>query len=157
MRTSVRHAVTLHLICRAHSWIDGEMTEVFQGSCLCRSVRYEVVTPPKAVSHCHCGQCRKGHGAAFASYGSVPRGNLQIVAGSVELKSYSSSTGVTRQFCANCGSSLFWSKSQGGVSDWVSIALGTLDTAFTPLKQKHVHVGSQASWFVSQDSWPKNP
>ncbi|WP_447748957.1 GFA family protein [Pseudomonas nicosulfuronedens] len=132
------------------------MSEVFQGSCLCGAVRYEVATPPKAVSHCHCGQCRKGHGAAFASYGSVPRGDLRIVAGNDELKPYSSSAGGTRQFCANCGSSLFWSKSQGDFSDWVSIALGTLDTAFMPSRQKHVHVSSQASWFVFQDSWPKS-
>lgn len=132
------------------------MAGLFHGSCLCRAVRYEVITSPKAVSHCHCGQCRKSHGAAFASYGSVPRRDLRIVAGADEIQSYSSSTGVLRQFCAICGSSLFWATSQGDFSDWVAIALGTLDTAFESSKQTHVHVSSQASWFVFQDSWPKN-
>lgn len=128
------------------------MDEIFQGSCLCGAVRYAAITAPKAVSHCHCGQCRKSHGAAFASYGSVPRGDLQILAGADDIRAYSSSAGVQRQFCAHCGSSLFWSTSQGKFSDWISIALGTLDSAFQPTRQKHVHVGSRASWLLFQES-----
>nr|WP_330219463.1 GFA family protein [Pseudomonas sp. RIT-PI-q] len=87
------------------------------------------------MSHCHCNQCRKGHGAAFASYGSVPRGALRILNGAGHITAYSSSESVLREFCALCGSTLFWSRSQGECSDWVSIALGTFDTPFTPQKQ----------------------
>ena len=104
------------------------MTEVYQGSCLCTAISYELLTTPKAVSHCHCSQCRKGHGAAFASYGSA----LRILNGAGHITTYSSSESVLREFCAQCGSTLFWSRSQGEFSDWVSIALGTLDTPFSP-------------------------
>jgi hypothetical protein len=124
------------------------MTGVHQGSCLCTAVRYELLTPPKAVSHCHCSQCRKTHGAAFASYGSVARGALRILRGSDRIKTYASSETVRREFCMECGSSLFWSRSDGEFSSWVSIALGTLDTPFLPDKQKHVHVDSAAPWFI---------
>lgn len=119
------------------------MTEVYQGSCLCAAIHYELLTTPSAVSHCHCGQCRKGHGAAFASYGSVPRSALKILNGAGHITRYSSSESVIREFCARCGSTLFWSRTQGAFTDWVSIALGTLDTSFTPQKQKHVHVDSR--------------
>lgn len=132
------------------------MAEFFQGSCLCGTVRYETITSPKAVSHCHCGQCRKSHGAAFATYGSVPRSDLRIVAGTDAIKSYASSSGVLRQFCALCGSSLFWLTSQGEHSSWVSIALGTLDTPFEPTRQKHIHLRSRAPWFQLQDAWPQH-
>ncbi|MBD9518138.1 GFA family protein [Pseudomonas sp. PDM22] len=128
------------------------MDETFQGSCLCGSVRYAATTAPKAVSHCHCSQCRKSHGAAFASYGSVPRGDLRILAGAEGIRSYSSSVGTLRQFCSNCGSSLFWSTSQGEFSDWISIALGTLDSTFEPARQKHVHVSNRASWLRFPES-----
>ncbi|MCJ1886625.1 GFA family protein [Pseudomonas sp. LA21] len=129
------------------------MTESFQGSCLCGTIRYELLSPPRALSHCHCSQCRKGHGAAFASYASVPRSDLRILSGAEALKYYASSESVLRQFCSHCGSSLFWSKNQGEFSDWISIALGTLDTAFTPHKQKHVQVASTVPWFELPDHW----
>ncbi|MFP3408941.1 GFA family protein, partial [Pseudomonas sp. SIMBA_065] len=87
-------------------------------SCLCVAVSYLLLLPPKAVSHCHCSQCRKSHGAAFASYGSVPRSGLRILRGAASLKAFASSPTVVREFCAECGSSLFWSRSQGEFADW---------------------------------------
>jgi len=122
------------------------MSTIHQGSCLCAAVRYELLDEPKAVSHCHCRQCRKGHGAAFASYGSVPRDALRIVQGADALKGFASSPTVLREFCGHCGSSLFWSRCSGEFSDWVSLALATLDTPFVPRKEKHLHVESRLPW-----------
>ncbi len=122
------------------------MNAIYQGSCLCGAVRYEVHGEPKAVSHCHCGQCRKSHGAAFATYGSVPREALRVVAGRAQLKGFASSATVLRQFCAECGSSLFWSRSCGEFSGWVSVALATLDTPFVPTKARQVHEESRLLW-----------
>ncbi|NUT86311.1 GFA family protein [Pseudomonas corrugata] len=122
------------------------MDQRFQGSCLCSVVRYELLTSPKAVSHCHCTQCRKGHGAAFASYGSVPRSALRILEGAASIKAFASSKTVLREFCVECGSSLFWSRAEGQFADWVSVALGSLDTPFVAGKQKHVYVDSVVDW-----------
>lgn len=132
------------------------MEETYRGSCLCSAVRYELLTPPRAVSHCHCGQCRKGHGAALASYGSVPRNALWILDGANNITAYASSETVVREFCAKCGSNLFWSRRQGQFADWVSIALGTLDTPFMPQKQKHIHTDSAVPWYVSFEPDPQN-
>lgn len=129
------------------------MAGSYQGSCLCGAIGYELLSPPKALSHCHCSLCRKGHGAAFASYASVPRSDLRILLGADALTSYASSESVLRQFCSHCGSSLFWSRRQGAFSDWISIAIGTLDTVFTPHKQRHVQVASKAPWFELPDHW----
>ncbi|MEG1627488.1 GFA family protein [Pseudomonas sp.] len=124
------------------------MAGIYQGSCLCAAVRYALTQPPKAVSHCHCSQCRKGHGALFASYGSVPRSALRILAGSSCIKAHASSETVVREFCMECGSTLFWSRSQGAFADWVSIALGTLDTPFIADTQKHVHADAAVQWYT---------
>ena len=128
------------------------MTEVYQGSCLCAAVRYELLTAPKAVSHCHCSQCRKGHGAAFASYASVPRSTLRILEGATSITAYRSSATVLREFCTRCGSTLFWSRSEGEFADWVSIALGTLDTPFATQKQKHLHHACAVQWYTPANS-----
>lgn len=133
------------------------MTETIEGSCLCGAVNYQLGNLPKAISHCHCSQCRKSHGAAFASYGSVPRSDLQVTQGTDRLGTYPSSEGVLREFCRECGSSLFWSRSRGDYADWVSIALGTLDTPISLDKQKHVYVSSKAYWFEIEDHWPQHP
>ncbi|WP_256583951.1 GFA family protein [Pseudomonas sp. SDI] len=122
------------------------MNDVLAGSCLCGAVGFELLSLPKAVAHCHCRQCQKGHGAAFASYGSVPRSDLRLLRGLESLTGYASSPGVLRQFCAACGASLFWSRSAGEHADWVSVALSALDDAFVPGKQQHIYVESRAPW-----------
>lgn len=72
--------------------------------------------------------------------------DLQITQGAETLKGYASSLTVLRQFCGQCGASLFWSRTEGDYSDWVSIALSSLDDPFVPAKQKHLHVQSKATW-----------
>jgi hypothetical protein len=131
------------------------MDALHQGSCLCGTVKYCVSTELKAVTHCHCSMCRKSHGAAFATYASAPASAVSIVAGAQMLKGYESSEGVLRQFCCNCGSSLFWSDSKGSFSQWMSIAIATLDSPFSPKKQKHGCVGSKASWYEIVDRHPQ--
>ena len=83
------------------------------------------------------------------------RSDLHLIEGAEDIKSYSSSASVLRQFCAHCGSSLFWSKNQGEYADWISIALGTLDTPFAAEKQKHIQVISKAPWYEIRDTWPQ--
>jgi hypothetical protein len=125
-----------------------DMDDIHQGSCLCGAVKYRVSTELKAVTHCHCRQCQKTHGAAFATYASAPKSALSVIANAASLKGYESSLGVTRQFCSNCGSSLFWSDSKGIFSEWVSIAICTLDTPLMVNKQKHSFIESKACWYA---------
>ena len=81
---------------------------------------------------------------------------LRILRGATSIKTYASSPTVVREFCVECGSTLFWSRSEGEFADWVSIALGTLDTPFLPKKQKHLHVDSAAPWYAPYSSVPQN-
>ena len=45
---------------------------MLKGSCLCGGIRYEIDAELKAVSNCHCGQCRKASGAAFGTGATIP-------------------------------------------------------------------------------------
>lgn len=47
------------------------------------------------------------------------------------------------------------SDSKGEYSDWMSVAIGTLDTPFLSKKQKHVCVASKAPWYAIEDQWPR--
>jgi hypothetical protein len=123
-----------------------------RGSCLCGGIRYQLSSELRAATHCHCSMCRKAHGAAFATHGGVSKTDLRLLAGADLLREYASSPTITRSFCSQCGSQLFWQKSD---EDWVAVSLGTLDTPFEPRKQRHIHVASKATWFAIHDEWPQ--
>jgi hypothetical protein len=130
-------------------------SHTFRGSCLCGRVMYQLTSDIKSTSHCHSLMCRKAHGAAFATYGSVLKEAHSFTAGSQLLASYASSAEVTRTFCSVCGSPMLW-HSKGGFADWVSFPLATLDTPYTPPKQRHIHIASKAPWFQIEDGWPQS-
>ena len=50
-----------------------------KGSCFCGRVRYEIKGPIGPMSNCHCTDCRKSHGAAFATYIDVAKGALTFL------------------------------------------------------------------------------
>ncbi len=131
------------------------MSELLHGGCLCGALRYEAQGALRAVTHCHCHMCRKAHGTAFSSYGAVRREDFRWVQGEDALAVYVSSPGVQRQFGGRCGSPL------AGLSerspDWVAQTLGSLDTVPAIKKQRHIHVASQAEWYVIHDAWPQWP
>ena len=41
---------------------------MLSGHCECGRIRYQVDTGIKDFSHCHCSQCRRLHGAAYATF-----------------------------------------------------------------------------------------
>jgi hypothetical protein len=125
-----------------------------RGGCLCGSVRYEVRGAVGRVSHCHCSMCRKAHGAAFATYGRVQRSEFTLVSGAGDVASYSSSPGVTRTFCRQCGSNLQFISEKRPTT--LSLALGTLDDDPEVQGSLHIFVGSKAPWFEITDDLPQH-
>lgn len=115
------------------------------GSCLCGAVSYKLVSEPIAATHCYCKMCQKQHGAAFATYASLPRSDLIYVSGKELLTSYNSSANVVRKFCSICGSNIEWSGSKK-YPDWVSIAVATIDTSFNSESIQPIHKESKVCW-----------
>lgn len=115
---------------------------MYEGSCLCGAISFRLFSEPKAVTNCHCRMCQKQHGAAFATYASVPRPDMRYLSGEELLTAYNSSASVIRKFCGVCGSNIEWS---GGkeFSGWVAIPLATLDTPLTPGRVKDIHLESR--------------
>lgn len=128
---------------------------MLKGSCLCGGIRYEIDAELEAVSNCHCGQCRKASGAAFASNASVPAGSFRFVAGAELLKEWESSPGKRRCFCGRCGSPLL--KRNEAQPQTIRLRLGTLDTDPHIKPSKHIYVASKAPWFEITDDLPQSP
>lgn len=126
---------------------------MIRGSCLCGSVRYEIRGSLGRVTHCHCSQCRKAHGAAFGTYARVDRADFTLVSGESDIESYRSSPDVLRTFCRRCGSTLQFIRESR--PDSFSVAIGTLDEDPGVRPAVHIFVGSKAPWFEVTDGLPQ--
>ena len=76
---------------------------MIQGSCACGGVRFEVEAV-RALTHCHCGICRKLTGAAFATYAHVDKAKFRWLGGQKLLHRYEFAPGSFRAICQRCGS-----------------------------------------------------
>ena len=64
------------------------------GRCECRLVRYEADGEITDFSHCHCSQCRRLHGATYASFAGVAKDSFRYLSGENDVKIFMSSAGV---------------------------------------------------------------
>lgn len=105
--------------------------EKLSGGCLCGSVRFTTTPKKPEMDVCHCGMCRKWSGGVFMA---VSCGDVTIEDDS-QLGSYISSDWAMRQFCRNCGSSLFWRLREG--EGHVAVAFQSFDDtgSFTFLEE----------------------
>lgn len=123
------------------------------GSCLCSSVKFEIIGPVRGALHCHCGRCRKQHGAAFRSRVRVQTKDLNWLQGEDQIKYYESSPGFHRGFCGNCGSPVVNYVEQAGE---YGVPLGVLDDDPEIRPGFHIFVGSKAPWFEITDDLPQH-
>ena len=99
--------------------METELTTI-RGGCLCGAIRYESTGLPYNVTHCHCEDCRKSAGAAFATWASFRRDNFQFTKG--RPREIECARRV-RAFCATCGTALtFMSQSD---ADEVDVTVAT--------------------------------
>lgn len=124
-----------------------------KGSCLCGGVAFEVTGPLEPIQICHCGQCRKAQGGAFASNIPVQTEAFELVAGAELLASYESSPGKERVFCSRCGSPVF-SRRQGQ-PEVIRLRAGLLDEPVPARPIAHFFVSAKSSWWPIQDDLPQ--
>ena len=95
------------------------------GRCICGAVAFEVHGPLRDVLLCHCTECRRWAGHAWAASAAFVD-DLRFVEdrGLRWIESPDSAFDARRGFCGECGSSLFW---QAPGAARISIAAGCLD------------------------------
>jgi hypothetical protein len=130
------------------------MAGSFRGSCLCQAIQFEVDHFEPQTGNCHCSMCRKFHGAAYATLGEARSANFRWLRGQDQLKSYTADNGTTRQFCAECGSSLTFA-SPAADPDLVEIALACFDDEVPIRPDAHIFVSSGAAWASPDDDLPQ--
>ncbi len=83
------------------------MSTKLQGSCLCGNTKYVVNDSFTKAYICHCTQCKKISGSAFASNFFIEEKHLEWLKGKDKVVIYKyPNRDFTKAFCQICGSGL---------------------------------------------------
>ena len=129
------------------------------GGCLCGKVRYSANAEPAFVGVCHCKDCQKFSGSAFAVVVGVPEAAF-LVQGTVAMYSKAGDTGksVERRFCPDCGSSIV--EATASMPGIAMINSGTLDDASWVKPAMQIFCDSAQQWVQlggEMQRFPKMP
>lgn len=115
---------------------------LYRGSCECGAVAHAAEADRHAVTICHCGQCLRTSGHAWASV-SVPADSIRLTR-SDGLKWFKSSDIARRGFCQECGSSLFFDVIG---KNRTAIGAGTLDQPTGLRTGKHIFTANKGDYY----------
>lgn len=104
-----------------------------RASCRCGEVRVTASGDPVRVSVCHCLDCQKRSGSAFAVQVRFPAEAVTVEGPTNAFAHRGDSGNITRfHHCPACGSHVFYRHDQA--PETIAIPLGTFDDpkAFTP-------------------------
>jgi hypothetical protein len=111
-------------------------------------VRFAIDAPLTFAGYCHCKRCQRRSGTAASPQARVAPGSFRVVSGAGALRAWSPPDGLTKVFCATCGSSL-WSENEGG--DVRSVRLGVFDGDPGIRPSDRQHLASAAVWEAVPD------
>ena len=121
------------------------MATSFTGGCRCGAIRYECSAEPLMTGNCHCRDCQRVTGSAFAANLAVPKDDLKIT-GEVkyyEVKADSGNT-VGHGFCPTCGAPVIAKNS--GMPALMFLRAGNLDDPSWFRPGMHVYAASAQPW-----------
>ena len=126
-----------------------------KGSCLCGAVRYSGNAEPVFTGVCHCNDCQKFSGSAFAIVVAVPESAISVTGNLTTFtKNGDSGKPIERRFCPKCGSAV--ADVASAMPGVLMIAAGTLDDAswvkpgaqlYCDREQAWVHLGGEMARF----------
>ena len=119
------------------------------GHCECGKITFQVDGAINDFSHCHCSQCRRLHGAAFATFAGVEREKFSYLSGNDELAFYASSDSHQRVFCRNCGSNILVALQDEPQALYISMS--AIDGDPPCPEAYHIFVDSKAPWYIIND------
>jgi hypothetical protein len=122
------------------------------GRCLCGKLTYRADAEPALVCVCHCKDCQRQAGTAFATLVIIPNETFKMVG---ESKTFTQPGGsgqpVERRFCPECGSTVALDVS--ALPNMVLITSGTLDDTSFVKPTRNIFCDSAQSWVpLTQDT-----
>jgi hypothetical protein len=126
------------------------------GSCYCGAVPYTASSAPVFTGNCHCRDCQKTSGGAYAPTFFVPE-NALAIHGEVKWHESRGDSGkpIRRGFCPVCGSQLFGKPSV--IEGLIGVRAGTLDDPGQYKPQVNIYTSRAPAWDLLDAALPNFP
>ena len=139
-----------------------------EGGCACRAVRYRLLSPPLIVHACHCTECQRLTGAAFALNALIESDRLETLAGEPRTVPVTGTSGKPQTVlrCPVCAVAL-WSHYPGAGARLAFVRVGTLDQPARLPPDIHIFTSTKLPWlelppgaravpqyYSASDVWP---
>jgi hypothetical protein len=118
------------------------------GSCFCGAVRYRLTRAPMFVHCCHCRDCQKQTGGAFAINALIERSSIALLEGSREPVRTTVKTDSGRPHdvyrCSDCQAALWSDYGRRGAMLFLRVT--TLDSGHGIEPDVHIFTRSKLPW-----------
>ncbi len=125
------------------------MKPAIHGACYCGDLQYELHAPLGLTANCHCGFCRRIHGAPFTTVTFIKVTAFEWKAGTPSV--FETPMGNLRKFCPRCASPVCNFPGQG---EFASLIVASLAQEFQQEAWFHVNTESKLSWTRLDDGLP---
>ena len=132
------------------------MSETFEGGCECGAVRFRMTSVPIVVNCCHCRDCQRISGSAFALNAMIETDRVEIVVGDPHVVSLGrEGSGTSRAWrCSECEALLYADHPKAGDA-MRFVRIGTLDNAERLAPDAHFFTRSKHPWVVIPEGVPQ--
>ena len=116
-----------------------------EGGCACGAIRFEIEGPLMGSGACHCRACQYASGGAPAYLGIAPTAGFKVTKGTPKRYVSTGDSGgdVVRNFCPDCGTSLFTELTNSSITP---VKLGALDDPSSYAPGMHFYVSEAQPW-----------
>ncbi len=120
-----------------------------EGGCACGAMRYRLTEPPLIVNACHCRDCQRLTGGAFAVNIWIERRFVEADHARLRSVMLAAGSGKPHEVfsCPDCGTAL-WSKYHAVPGDTVLLRSGTLDHPEEVEPDAQIFTRSKRPWFA---------
>lgn len=122
------------------------MSETFEGGCSCGAVRYRLTSRPMFTNCCHCLDCQKQTGGAFAINAMIETSRIEMLSGEPVVIDMPSPSGRGHEVhrCPKCEVALW---SNYGRRTWMRfVRVATLDAPHAIRPDAHIFTRSRVPW-----------
>ncbi len=130
------------------------MTDGFEGGCSCGAVRYRLKTAPMFVHCCHCRDCQRQTGGAFAINALIETDRIERLAGEPRPVSMPTESGRPHDIhrCPECQTAAWSDYGRRPALRFVRVA--TLDDPTAIAPDVHIFTRSKLPWVRLPDGVP---
>jgi hypothetical protein len=130
------------------------MADGLQGGCACGAVRYRIRSAPMFVHCCHCRDCQRQTGSAFAINALIETDRIELLSGEPTPFAMPTDSGRPHAVyrCPACGTAV-WSE-YGGAKALRFVRVGTLDDPSALPPDVHIYVRSKLPWITLPEGVP---